>query len=531
LILCPYLKHRVPNEIWERHKCLVIHPGIEGDRGPSSLDWAITGEASQWGVTLVEAAEEMDAGNIWGTAMFPLRAASKASSYRREVTAKASDLIRDALLHVKNKRFKPRPLSYSDPMVTGRLMRTIQQHDRKIDWQQHNTAEIMRRINAADSSPGVLSELNGQDVFLYDAHVAINLEEVGLVDTGQHWPGKMIATSNEAVCVKTCDSALWITHLKDSRKGVPSSIKLPATRVLGSICQSLPTITTDWQSSVNVGLREVDYIEDGQVGFVYFQFYNGAMNTEQCERLRDVLIHAKQRPTRAIVLMGGEEFFSNGIHLNCIETAANPADESWRNINAMNDVVKEVLHTTSQLTIAALRTNAGAGGAVLAAACDHVIARAGVVLNVHYKSMGLYGSEYWTYILPKRVGKKITQQLVEDCLPTLASEAMEMGLVDCLLPEDWQQYHEQLIPTCHALLGKQWQSMMNQKLKKRTQDEKQRPLEEYRHAELERMHAIFYDQNSDYHEARRRFVFKRAATQTPLQLAIHRESGRSSSAA
>jgi putative two-component system hydrogenase maturation factor HypX/HoxX len=31
--------------------------------------------------------------------------------------------------------------------------------------------------------------------------------------------------------------------------------------------------------------------------------------------------------------------------------------------------------------------------------------RDGVMLNPHYKNMGnLYGSEYWTYLLPRRVG-------------------------------------------------------------------------------------------------------------------------------
>jgi hypothetical protein len=31
----------------------------------------------------------------------------------------------------------------------------------------------------------------------------------------------------------------------------------------------------------------------------------------------------------------------------------------------------------------------------------------GVMLNPHYKNMGnLYGSEYWTYLLPRRVGEE-----------------------------------------------------------------------------------------------------------------------------
>jgi putative two-component system hydrogenase maturation factor HypX/HoxX len=40
---------------------------------------------------------------------------------------------------------------------------------------------------------------------------------------------------------------------------------------------------------------------------------------------------------------------------------------------------------------------------MLALAADHVYAREGVVLNPHYRSMGgLFGSDYWTYTLPRR---------------------------------------------------------------------------------------------------------------------------------
>ena len=42
----------------------------------------------------------------------------------------------------------------------------------------------------------------------------------------------------------------------------------------------------------------------------------------------------------------------------------------------------------------------------LALAADEVWAGDNVVLNPHYKDMGnLYGSEYWTYLLPRRAGE------------------------------------------------------------------------------------------------------------------------------
>src|SRR5437764_7249117 len=41
LIVCPFLRKLIPESIWSRHRCLIVHPGPLGDRGPSSLDWAI----------------------------------------------------------------------------------------------------------------------------------------------------------------------------------------------------------------------------------------------------------------------------------------------------------------------------------------------------------------------------------------------------------------------------------------------------------------------------------------------------------
>ena len=130
------------------------------------------------------------------------------------------------------------------------------------------------------------------------------------------------------------------------------------------------------------------------------------MGTAQCAALRDALRRARARPTRVIVLMGGPDFWSNGIHLNLIEAV--------RRIRRRNRGATSTPWTTwcarsstpiAQITIAAMQGNAGAGGAFLALAADRVYARDGVILNPHYKGMGnLYGSEYWTYLLPRRVG-------------------------------------------------------------------------------------------------------------------------------
>ena len=87
-----------------------------------------------------------------------------------------------------------------------------------------------------------------------------------------------------------------------------------------------------------------------------------------------------------------------------IDAAPVPGVEAWRNINAIDDVCREIITCTGQLVVTSVGGNAGAGGVMLALGADRVLVRDGVVLNPHYATMGLYGSEYWTYVLPRRVG-------------------------------------------------------------------------------------------------------------------------------
>ena len=77
LILCPFLTKHVPKEIWGNTSvpCLIVHPGIEGDRGMSLIDWALMKHSRTWGVTILQAAKEMDSGDIWATNNFRIQRA------------------------------------------------------------------------------------------------------------------------------------------------------------------------------------------------------------------------------------------------------------------------------------------------------------------------------------------------------------------------------------------------------------------------------------------------------------------------
>ena len=501
LIVAPMLKKVIPASIWQQHTCLIVHPGIKGDRGPSSLDWAILHAHEQWGVTLLQADAEMDAGAIWAWRTFAMRGASKSHLYRHEVTEAAIEALLETIAKRESNTFVPEPLDYSREDVRGCLQASMKQADRAIDWAEPS-ASILRKIRCADSFPGIVDTVLGMPCYLYGAH-----EE----DVLRGRPGEIIAKRDGAICRATGDGAIWITHLKQKGPDGQPSFKLPATQVLGNRLAHVPDgpLAVD-QAYDGRTYRDIWYEERQAVGYLHFDFYNGAMSTDHCQRLREAFLLIRQRPTKVIVLMGGPDFWSNGIHLNVIEAANDPAQESWRNIQAMNDLVRELITTESHLVISALQGNAAAGGVILALAADCIYARKGIVLNPHYKGMGkLYGSEYWTYLLPKRVGGEKARELTEAPLPISTSTAQQIGLLDDAFEEDAASFREHISKIAEELASShRYEQMLEEKRHTRKTDEASKPLQAYREEELQWMWMNFFGADRSYHLARKRFVYK-----------------------
>lgn len=519
VVVAPFLKRRIPDAVWRAVRCLVVHPGVVGDRGPSALDWAIANAETTWGVTVLEANGEMDAGDVWASAGFPLRTATKGSVYRHEVTEAAVTALREALARIARGE-RPTPLAAFGASARGQARPPMKQSDRAIDWSADDTATVLRKVRAADGAPGVLDEVLGEPVYLYDAHA----EGGPAARCAGVAPGAVVARRDGAILRATVDGAVWITHLKRA-DGPEPRLKLPAQVVLGDRLVDVPEAPLAPDAHVaHPTWRPIEYAEEGAVGFLRFPFHNGAMGTAQCEALRAAYAAAKARPTRVIVLEGGPDFWSNGIHLNLIEAADHPAEESWRNINAMDDLVREIVETPGQLTIAAMQGNAGAGGVFLALAADHVYVRDGVILNPHYKGMGnLYGSEYWTYLLPRRVGREKAAEITERRLPMGSQEAVALGLADARFGHDPGAFLQAAIKRAEAMArDPRFPDLVYAKRRQRLVDETAKPLAKYREEELEQMKLNFYGFDPSYHVARQHFVAKRPHARTPLHLARHR---------
>ena len=516
LVIAPMLTRAIPADIWSARPCFIVHPGPKGDRGPSSLDWSIMAGAKRWGVTVLQANAEMDAGDIWASVEFAMPGCSKSSAYRTEVADAASHAVRLAVTRFAGGRYRPEPLDYGRTDVTGRSRPPCRQADRRIDWPTEPAEAVLAKLHAADSSPGVLDEIGGTEYYLIGGHPEDELR-------GQ--PGTILARRVGAICRATSDGAVWIPQLRRRpAPGGPGTFKLPATLALRESLDGVPEVPAPLMLPPGRRTyRQISYRESGAVGYLEFCFPGGAMSTGQCRRLLAAYRCAQLRPVKVIVLGGPRDFFANGIHLNVIQAADDPAAESWRNINAIDDLVHAILTNTGQLTVAALAGNAAAGGVMLAAAADRVWCRSGAVLNPHYRLMGLYGSEYWTYTLPRRVGASEAARLTQACLPVTPGSALRSGLVDHVIADDSAGFRAQVAARAEQLASSpEYPALLTAKARQLAAAEARRPLDAYRTAELAIMNRNFSDPRESYARLRRAFVYKEKPSHTPPHLARHR---------
>ncbi len=502
IILCPYLLKKIPKEIYENIKTFIIHPGPFGDRGAFALDNAILNKEKRWGVEIIEADEEFDAGDIWAYSEFKMPKNKKGYIYRNQIANEALNLTKELLEKLKS-NFKP----LKNPKYP--FHEKITQKRREIDWQKDSDEEIKRKIDASDNFPGVRDTFFGIEVYLFGAHIESNsLEKI------EAKPKEIIAKRDGAVLVKTKEGAVWIERMTPIENGI-RGIKLPSTYVLkdkikGVKERRIPLyVNRELQT-----FKEITFSKIENVGFLDFEFYNGAMDSKRCIRLKYAIETLKEE-VDILVLTGGENFFSNGIDLCILEDSKKKGEDGWSNINAMNNLIKEIIFSEDIITISVFRANAGAGGVFLALSADIVFAKKGVVLNPHYKTLGLSGSEYHTYTFFRRVGEKKALEILNKALPISSSFAKKIKMVDYLyedfkevenfalrLAEDEERYYEIL------------------DLKRERLQRERKLINSCLEKELEVMYPEFWDKNSPFHKLRHDFVYKVCPVKTPLRLAV-----------
>jgi len=496
IILSPYLKKYIPKEVFTKVPTYILHPGVRGDKGHHSLDHVVRDEKQEWGVVILKANEHFDGGEIYAQANFEVRDTYKASLYRDEVFYATLNAVDNLLINLEDKNFTP------TKQLDTPLHHYLTTQDRQIDWQKDTTLEIVKKIYMSDSSPGVFDTILGVECYLYGAWE----EEKFKGDVKQ-----ILAKRDGAICLGTIDGAVWITHLK-----VKGGIKLPSTYVLKEKIQGVKEdrLSLIFDMTYKT-FYEIGGHKDGDVSYLCFNFHNGAMSSEQAIRLKYAFEYLKE-DAKVIVLIGARDFFSNGIHLNILEDSQKQGEDGWSNINAMNDLIKSIIFADDVITVSSLHKNAGAGGIFLATACDYVVGRENTVLNPHYKTMGLSGSEYHTYSLPKRVGKEKANELLNDCLPLSIQKAKKIGMVDEVF--NHKDYFDFLRSYAQSLIHDEDKYDDFIYDKEDYLEENKAYVNDCKENEIKVMYPEFWEEESLFHKLRNEFVYKNSPSQTPQRL-------------
>ena len=205
LVLAPFLKRRIPATVWQRVTCLVVHPGPPGDQGPSALDWAVWRREPHWGVTVLQANGDFDAGPVWAHASFDMRPATKGSLYRREVTQAALQAALAAVQRFAGGEREGPGRAGEAPLV--RWQPLLRQSERAIHWATDSTATVLAKLRSGDGQPGVLDALWGQPCYLGDAHPASATTVAEFSDAES---GALLAVRDGALLRRTVDGGVWI---------------------------------------------------------------------------------------------------------------------------------------------------------------------------------------------------------------------------------------------------------------------------------------------------------------------------------
>ena len=172
---------------------------------------------------------------------------------------------------------------------------------------------------------------------------------------------------------------------------------------------------------------------------------------ELVEEFLGVLDELEPDPgVRVAIVTGAGQQFSAGADL--VEFERHLTDELGRTHEPYN--VRVLLPLTHRITasrlifIAAVNGAATAGGLDLALACDLRIASEKARLGETYVNVGLAPGNGGSWFLPRLVGSGIAAELALTGDLVDAQRALEIGLVNRVVP------HEQLLPTAQELADK-----------------------------------------------------------------------------
>jgi enoyl-CoA hydratase len=159
-----------------------------------------------------------------------------------------------------------------------------------------------------------------------------------------------------------------------------------------------------------------------------------AMDLELCRAIAECFRSLVTDPARAVVITGGDRPFSAGVDLRRLLDGGPEYVERF--LPALDDAFRAVFELAKPV-VAAVNGHAVAGGAVLAAATDHVLmAEGGGRIGVPEIVVGVPFPRVPLEVLRHAVGDVAARRLVLGAQTHPPADAATIGLVDEVVPAD-----------------------------------------------------------------------------------------------
>jgi naphthoate synthase len=176
------------------------------------------------------------------------------------------------------------------------------------------------------------------------------------------------------------------------------------------------------------------YSEDGPIGTLTLNRpHDGNMfNPEMCHEIRDCINQIRRETrTRVLVITGaGDKFF-------CLGGRKEELEDSLLYAGVLPTLeIYESIERLQKPVIASVNGYAVGGGNVLQMVCDLTIAKESAIFRQVGPAMGSFDAGYGTWYLEDLVGKKRAKEIWFRNAKITAREALEMGLINKVVPDD-----------------------------------------------------------------------------------------------
>ena len=200
---------------YPRLGCINIHASLLPRwRGAAPIQRAIEAGDRETGIGIMQMDEGLDTGAVWQESRLTIAPDDTAATLHDRLMQLGADTLLRALPDILAQQRSPIPQSSNGVTYAHKLSKT----EARIDWQQP-IATIARKIRAYNPVPIAYTNLDGEPLRLYDAHIHSTTPPAAA-------PGTIIAHHEHGLDIACTDGTLRATRLQQPGKPVTDAAAL-----------------------------------------------------------------------------------------------------------------------------------------------------------------------------------------------------------------------------------------------------------------------------------------------------------------